>query len=78
MHPQQRVWNVSHHLRMRRDFLGYLAQARQPRKKVNSLEPTLALGYLHCKFLAQCSLQTCSIFLYEVQARSCSGPVFMR
>ena len=43
------------------------ALPRQPREKLNSLEPTLTLGHLLCKVLGQCSLQTCSVFpLYEV------------
>jgi len=43
--------------------------ARQPREKLNSLEPTLTLGRLLCKVLGQCSLQTCSVFpWYEVIA----------
>ena len=41
--------------------------SRQPREKLNSLEPTLTLDHLLCKVLGQCSLQTCSVFpLYEV------------
>ena len=41
--------------------------ARQPRKNLNTLEPTLTLDHLLCKFLVRCSLQTyLSFFLYEV------------
>ena len=41
--------------------------ARQPREKLNSLEPTLTLGHLLCQILDQRSLQTCSVlFLYGV------------
>ena len=31
---------------------------RPPRENLNSLEPTLTLGHILCKFLFQCSLQT--------------------
>jgi len=31
---------------------------------MNSLEPTLMLGYLLCKVSSQCKLQTCSDFFF--------------
>ena len=46
-------------------YLVKINPLRQPRKKLNTLESTLTLDRLLCKFLVQCSLQICSGFFWH-------------